>query len=110
MLKKNRPNESISEVPLWERPTLTINEFCKLVGIGRSTFYKALAAGDIRPRRYRGKNLITKEEVKRFIASLPAAPGGPAQPEEPQNSGRDIDRTLAIGNFRKRLKPLSNPQ
>ena len=27
-------------IPLSERPTLTVNEFCEMVGIGRSTFYR----------------------------------------------------------------------
>src|SRR5580692_3837686 len=42
-------------IPLSERLTLTVDEFCKMIGIGRSTFYKAVGVsleGD-RPGRPR---------------------------------------------------------
>jgi excisionase family DNA binding protein len=58
-------------IPLSERPTLTVDEFCKMVGFGRTTFYKAWKAGDLTPRKYGKRTFITKEEMKRFIANLP---------------------------------------
>jgi excisionase family DNA binding protein len=59
-------------VPLSERPTLTVNEFCVMIGIGRSTFYKAVAAGDLKVRKYGKRTFVTTEEMKRFVESLPA--------------------------------------
>lgn len=60
-----------NDVPLSERPTLTVDEFCKMVGFGRSTFYKAVAARDLTPRKYGKRTFITQEEMKRFIANMP---------------------------------------
>jgi excisionase family DNA binding protein len=59
------------EIPLSERPMLIVDEFCGLIGIGRSTFYKEVAAGDLKPRKYGKRTLITREELKRFIAAMP---------------------------------------
>jgi excisionase family DNA binding protein len=58
-------------IPLSERPTLTVDEFCEMVGIGRSTFYKAVAAGDLRVRKYGKRTFVTKEEMLRFVESMP---------------------------------------
>ena len=60
-------------VPLSERPTLTVNEFCEMVGIGRSTFYKAVGAGDLKVRKYGKRTFITQDEMKRFIENMPTA-------------------------------------
>jgi excisionase family DNA binding protein len=57
--------------PLSDRPTLTVNEFCQMIGFSRSSYYKAVARGDIRPRKFGKRTLITTEEMKRFVASLP---------------------------------------
>jgi excisionase family DNA binding protein len=58
-------------IPLSDRPTLTVNEFCKMIGIGRSTFYKAVGAGDLKVRKYGKRTFITQEEMKRFIDKMP---------------------------------------
>jgi excisionase family DNA binding protein len=58
-------------IPLPERPTLTVNEFCKMVGIGRSTFYKAVGAGDLKVRKYGKRTFVTQEELKRFVENMP---------------------------------------
>ena len=58
-------------IPLSERPTLTVDEFCRMVGIGRSTFYKAVGAGDLKVRKYGKRTFITQEELKRFVDKMP---------------------------------------
>lgn len=58
-------------IPLSERPTLTVDEFCRMVGIGRSTFYKAVGAGDLKVRKYGKRTFITQEELKRFVDEMP---------------------------------------
>jgi excisionase family DNA binding protein len=58
-------------IPLSERPTLTVDEFCGMVGIGRSTFYKAVGSGDLKVRKYGKRTFITQEEMKRFVESMP---------------------------------------
>jgi excisionase family DNA binding protein len=60
--------------PLSEKLTLTINEVCELTGLGRSTIYKARAAGDLTPCKYGKRTLITQEEARRFIANMPRQP------------------------------------
>jgi excisionase family DNA binding protein len=67
---KPTPRSPNLAIPLSERPTLTVDEFCKMVGFGRSTFYKAVAAGDLKPRKYGKRTFITQEELKRFVASM----------------------------------------
>jgi excisionase family DNA binding protein len=59
-------------IPLSERLTLTVDEFCTMVGIGRSTFYKAVAAGDLKIRKYGKRTFITKEETQRFVENMPS--------------------------------------
>ena len=58
-------------IPLSERPTLTVDEFCQMVGFERSTFYKAVAAGDPKIRKYGKRTFVTQDEVKRFVENMP---------------------------------------
>src|SRR4029077_3730514 len=44
---------------------ITVDEFCEMIGIGRSTFYKAVAAGHLQVRKYGKRTFITQEEMKR---------------------------------------------
>ena len=60
-----------NQVPLSERPTLTVDECCSMLGFGRSTFYKAVASGDLKPRKYGKRTFITQDEMKRFVENLP---------------------------------------
>ncbi len=57
-------------IPFSERPTLNIDEFCQMVGIGRSSCYKAIDAGDLVPRYYGRRVFITKEEMARFVKNM----------------------------------------
>jgi excisionase family DNA binding protein len=57
-------------IPLSERPTLTIDEFCGLVGIGRSTAYKAINARDLKVSKYGKRSFIKREEMLRFVGNM----------------------------------------
>jgi excisionase family DNA binding protein len=70
-LKSPKRTKQAIAPPLSERPTLTIDEFCKMVGVGRTTFYKAVAAGDLKPRKYGRRTLVTREEMLRFVNDMP---------------------------------------
>jgi len=59
-------------IPLSERPTLNVDEFCGMIGIGRSSFYKAVAAGDVVPCRYGKRVFITQDEMNRFVRNMPS--------------------------------------
>ena len=62
--------KSHDAIPFGERAALSINEFCQMVGIARSTVYKAIAAGDLFPCRYGRRVFITQSEMKRFVESM----------------------------------------
>jgi excisionase family DNA binding protein len=70
-MKQSAIKSETITIALSERPTLTVNEFCEMVGIGRSTFYKAVGAGDLKVRKYGKRTFITQEEMKRFVESMP---------------------------------------
>jgi hypothetical protein len=42
-----------------------------MIGIGRSTFYKAVGAGHLQVRKYGKRTFITQEEMKRFVQNMP---------------------------------------
>jgi excisionase family DNA binding protein len=65
-----RASKEAIAVPLSERPTLTVDEFCRLIGIGRSTAYKAIKAGDLKPSKYGKRTFIKREEMLRFVGSM----------------------------------------
>jgi excisionase family DNA binding protein len=66
-----RKKKELPPIPLSERPTTNVDEFCALVGVGRSTFYKAVAAGDLKIRKYGKRTFVTREERMRFVENMP---------------------------------------
>jgi hypothetical protein len=59
-------------IPLSEHPTLTIAEFCAVIPMARSTFYKAVERGVIKPRRFGKRIFITQDELKRVVDNMAA--------------------------------------
>ncbi len=51
---------------------LTVANFCKTFGIGKSLLYSEIRAGRITARRARGRTLILKNEADRWARTLPA--------------------------------------
>ena len=49
----------------------TIPEFCAATGIGRTRVYAALAAGQLKARKYGKRTIILAEDGRAFLASLP---------------------------------------
>ena len=49
----------------------TIPEFCAATGIGRTRVYAALAAGQLRARKFGKRTIITAEDGRAFVAGLP---------------------------------------
>jgi len=47
---------------------LTVDEFCSIVGVSRSTLYKANAQNQIRTIKFCGRRLIPVTEVERILA------------------------------------------
>lgn len=52
------------------RLAFSIPEFCTMFGVGRSTFYDLVKAGELRPAKIKGKTVVTAAEVDRFAATL----------------------------------------
>ena len=50
-----------------------VDEFCHLVGIGRSSFYQLMNSGDLRTVFIRGRRLIPAAEVNRLLSGDDAA-------------------------------------
>lgn len=50
---------------------LTIPEAVAYSGIGRSSLYKLFSLGKITPRKIGKRTLILRDELERFVLSLP---------------------------------------
>jgi excisionase family DNA binding protein len=70
----------VATIPLSERPTVTVDEFCKMIGFGRSTFYKAVEAGEIKIRKFGKRTFVTQDEVKRVVQNMPRGTPLPKPP------------------------------
>ncbi len=51
---------------------VSVSEACRLIGIGRTKFYEAVAHNQIRTRKVGTKTVVEMAELRRFIASLPS--------------------------------------
>jgi excisionase family DNA binding protein len=56
-----------------EKLTYTIVEAVRALGIGKSTIYLAMASGKLSARKCGSRTLITSDELKRFVSTLPPA-------------------------------------
>ena len=57
-----------------ERLAYTPREACEALRIGRTKLYELLAEGQLKAVALGGKTLILREEIERFVASLPTLP------------------------------------
>ncbi len=64
-----RENQTSSE----EKFAFGIVDAARVAGIGRSTLYEALAAGELKAVKLGRRTLIPADELRRFIAALPPA-------------------------------------
>lgn len=51
--------------------SMPLNEATKYCGLGRSTLYKLIKSGVLRPRKAGARTLILTEELDNYILSLP---------------------------------------
>jgi len=49
-----------------------IPEACRLIGVGRSTLYKLIDSGHIKPRKIGRRTLLIIEELDALVKNLPA--------------------------------------
>lgn len=62
--------------PEMERLSLSIEEFCALAGIGRTTAFKQIKLGHLRATKIGARTVIALDEARRFIAGRPVAHDG----------------------------------
>ena len=65
--KGSAPQQKSCELDGTVRAAWRVNEFCRLVGISRTSFYKAVNAGAIRAVRIAGRTLVPGYEVARLL-------------------------------------------
>ncbi len=51
----------------------SIDESCAIAGIGRSSIYSAIAAGDLTARKAGRRTLILHSDLEAWLAGLPTA-------------------------------------
>ncbi len=54
-----------------DKPTLSIAEATRIIGIGRSTLYSVIKEGRLPVRKLGKRTLILRADLERFIATLP---------------------------------------
>ena len=57
----------------FEREGLSISEACAMAGIGRTKVYEAIASGRLKARKCGTRTLILRDDLRRFLNSLPSA-------------------------------------
>lgn len=50
---------------------LSVNDFCRLYGIGRTKTYELIARGELRARRVGNRTLIPFDDAEAWAAKLP---------------------------------------
>jgi len=55
------------------RIAYTVDEVVELLGVGRTTLYEAIKAGDLQTKKLGRRTLILAEELDRWVDSLPAS-------------------------------------
>jgi excisionase family DNA binding protein len=54
----------------------TVSQCCRLIAIGRTTFYELVACGEIPVRKVGNKTLVAAADLKRWAERLPAVKAG----------------------------------
>ncbi|ODT80951.1 MAG: hypothetical protein ABS76_14280 [Pelagibacterium sp. SCN 64-44] len=53
----------------------TVNDACRLLRIGRTTFYRLAKAGTIKTRKLGTRTLVLTKDLEQLVDSLPLGPG-----------------------------------
>lgn len=54
---------------------------CKVAGVGRTKLYEAIQSGALRARKNGAKNLILREDLQRWLESLPTETAASPSPK-----------------------------
>jgi excisionase family DNA binding protein len=55
----------------FQREGLSVPEACEVAGLGRTKIYEAIAAGELKARKYGKRRIILREDLRAFLAGLP---------------------------------------
>lgn len=64
-MTESQNNKTLTPKLAWQ-----VNEFCQAIGIGRSTFYKMVARGEIETVIFGGRRLVPEPVASRLLGSL----------------------------------------
>jgi excisionase family DNA binding protein len=67
-----------------EQCYLTVADFCRMTGVGKTTAYAALRDGQISRKKLRNRTLISRDEAIAWIEGKVAAGAPVATPEAPE--------------------------
>jgi excisionase family DNA binding protein len=56
-----------------QREGLSVPQACEVAGLGRTKIYEAIAAGDLKARKYGKRRIILRDDLRTFLSGLPAA-------------------------------------
>jgi excisionase family DNA binding protein len=88
--------------------TATVEEFCRLSGIGRSTTYKLLDSNDLDSVKIGGRRLIIIESYLRLIEQRQGAAQASAEnSENDEDAGRGDDDTSNRTAFASQVTPAT---
>jgi excisionase family DNA binding protein len=65
-----------------DRLLYTINDCCRLLGLGRTKFYQLAAKGEIPVRKVGKKSLVAAADLRRWADCLPAMAVKPPNPDD----------------------------
>ena len=77
---------------------LSIQEFCRWSGIGRTNVYEQIARGELRARKLGRRTLIPLDEAERWLAHLPCTTARAQIATQALQSVRGIKQEGAILN------------
>lgn len=62
-----------------DRQTYSVEEFARVIGLGRNAAYAAVKRGDVRSVRIGGRILVPRTELPRLLGGAQHVAGTPAQ-------------------------------
>jgi excisionase family DNA binding protein len=60
-------------IPELQREGLSVPQACEVAGLGRTKIYEAIAAGELKARKYGKRRIILREDLRAFLSGLPVA-------------------------------------
>jgi excisionase family DNA binding protein len=59
---------------------MSVRDFCKKYGVGRTTTYGEIKAGRLKARKAGRRTIITEDDAEEWLSKLPVLPEAPDEP------------------------------